>query len=361
MKIKLCLWGLFFIQSVVFSQVGINTNTPSDASVLDIESSVDGINYGGLLIPRVNLSERNLIPATASDDGLMIYLIEGATRCVQIWDGIKLTWDNVYCMPINQVPEASSVSFSGILQENSVLTASFVYSDVESDIEGAHIYTWYKADDASGTNQTQIQTGASNTFTLTASEIGFYIAVEVTPVAVTGTSPGVSVLSVYDGVVTAPSAVASDLFISEYVEGSGFNKIIEVANFTGNTIDLSGYKIKEYNPSGVLVRTYIFPNVTLVYGDVYVVRHSSAVSPCDANSDATFGWTFNGDDAIVLTTDADVVVDILGVIGSSVNFAENRTLRKKEGKGPNTTYTGGDYYVYLTPINTCDGLGAHTF
>jgi len=359
MKVKLYVWGVFFIQSVIFAQVGINTNTPSDASVLDIESSVDGVNYGGLLIPRVNLVERDLIPAGASDDGLMVYLIESTTRCVQIWDGVKLVWDNVYCMPVNQVPNANSVSFSGILQENVILTANFVYSDAESDVAGAHVYTWYKADDISGVNQTQIQTGTSSDFTLTTSEIGFYIAVEVTPVAVTGTSPGVSVLSSYNGIVTVPFAVASDLFISEYVEGDGNNKVIEIANFTGSTIDLSGYKIKRYTNGSTTSDTYVFPSVNLAYGDVYVITHGSAATPCDANSDELFGWSFNGNDVIELTTAIDIRVDILGVVGSSANFADDITLRKKTATGPNTVYVVADYDNYSK--NTCDNLGTHTF
>lgn len=352
---------LLFAQFIVYSQVGINTTSPSNASVLDIESSADGINYGGLMIPRVTLTERNLIPATASDDGLMVYLIDGTNRCIQIWNATDLVWDDVYCMPVNEVPVASSVAFSGTLQEGQTLTVSFLYTDLESDVAGSHTYIWYRADDASGTNQTQIQTGLSNTFTLTASEIGFYIAVSVTPVAVTGTSLGLSVLSAYDGVILAPSALASDLFISEYVEGSGsYNKVMEVANFTGSTIDLSGYKINVYVNGGVSPSvTYTFPSVNLIHGDVYVIRHGSTVSPCNANSDSTFGWAFNGNDVVELTTSANVRVDILGTVGSSSNFAENVTLRKKVGIGPNTTYTAADYDSY--PQNTCDNLGSHTF
>ncbi len=86
--------------SLLTAQVGINTTSPSDAAVLDINSSADGTNYGGLLIPRVDLTQRAAIAAGAADDGLMIYLIDGGTRCVQIWDGVNSVWDDVYCMPV---------------------------------------------------------------------------------------------------------------------------------------------------------------------------------------------------------------------------------------------------------------------
>ena len=95
----LCLFTLTVL-SPIQAQVGINTTSPSTAAVLDINSSADGTNYGGLLIPRVDLTQRAAISAGAADDGLMIYLIDGSTRCVQIWDGVNSIWDDVYCMPI---------------------------------------------------------------------------------------------------------------------------------------------------------------------------------------------------------------------------------------------------------------------
>ena len=51
-----------------------------------------------------------------------------------------------------------------------------------------------------------------------------------------------------------PAAVAAtnaaDLIISEYVEGSSYNKAIELYNGTGAEIDLSQYTLEHYNNSG---------------------------------------------------------------------------------------------------------------
>ncbi|PIY31952.1 MAG: hypothetical protein COZ08_07980, partial [Bacteroidetes bacterium CG_4_10_14_3_um_filter_42_6] len=42
----------------------------------------------------------------------------------------------------------------------------------------------------------------------------------------------------------------SNLFISEYVEGSGNNKAIEIYNPTPNSIDLSAYQLVRYSNGG---------------------------------------------------------------------------------------------------------------
>ncbi|MFT5103727.1 MAG: hypothetical protein ACI86C_001387, partial [Candidatus Latescibacterota bacterium] len=123
------------------AQVGINTTSPSPASVLDVSSTNDNLNYGGFIPPRVNLIQRSLIPVTSNDDGMVIYLIDGTNRCIQLYDGVEAQWKNMYCMPINQAPVANSVNFTGDLHVGSMLIGSFVYSDAEGDFEGTHSYT----------------------------------------------------------------------------------------------------------------------------------------------------------------------------------------------------------------------------
>lgn len=76
-----------FISLSVFSQVGINTTTPSPAAVIDVNSSSDGVNFGGFMPPRVTPTERDDIPVTAADEGLMVYVINPPNSQLQIWDG----------------------------------------------------------------------------------------------------------------------------------------------------------------------------------------------------------------------------------------------------------------------------------
>ncbi len=79
-----------------FSQVGIGTTNPSNASVLDISStSNNGLTYGGLMPPRVSTQiQRDAIPVTSSDTGMLIFVQDTAT--FQIWNGIY--WETIYTL-----------------------------------------------------------------------------------------------------------------------------------------------------------------------------------------------------------------------------------------------------------------------
>jgi hypothetical protein len=95
---------LLFCSGLLSAQVGINTTSPSAASVLHLESLNNSGTHGGFMPPVVDLTERALIPITAADDGMMIYLSDGTTRCVQFYNAASTTWIDMYCMPIPAPP-----------------------------------------------------------------------------------------------------------------------------------------------------------------------------------------------------------------------------------------------------------------
>lgn len=163
------------------------------------------------------------------------------------------------------------------------------------------------------------------------------------------------------------SSGATELFISEYVEGSGNNKVLEIANFTGVTVDLSAYTIKKSINGDVSWDTavYSFPNGTQITdGDVYVVANNfinTGTCVTSAVDDLTNSsvFQFNGNDPVGLFNN-DVLIDIIGTLGGgSGNFAVNTTLiRDPDILEPSTTYISTQWSN--SSQDSCSDLGTHT-
>ena len=178
-------------------------------------------------------------------------------------------------------------------------------------------------------------------------------------------------------VPTSAFAQATDVFISEYIEGSSNNKAIEIYNGTSGAVDLAAgqYQLEYYfNGAGTPALTIVLSG-TVVAGDVYVVAHGSANATILAAADQTnsSGW-FNGDDAIVLrkTGAAGPIVDSVGQLGTDpgtewgtglLSTADN-TLRRLPGICAGDTTAGDAFDPALQwdgfALDTAGGLGAHT-
>ena len=111
--------------------------------------------------------------------------------------------------PPNSMPTATNVTISGTAQVGRVLTGNYTYGDADGDMEGASTYRWLRGGVA-------IPGANARTYTLAAADQGAMIAFEVTPVAVTGTSPGAPVQSSAVGPVAAVNnaPVASNVTIT---------------------------------------------------------------------------------------------------------------------------------------------------
>lgn len=165
---------------------------------------------------------------------------------------------------------------------------------------------------------------------------------------------------------------ATDLFISEYIEGSSNNKAIEIYNGTGQTVDLSRYSVLLYSngSSDGLSRTL---EGTLANGETLVIANSQANADILAVADiiiayksGEFGANWNGDDAIALAKDG-VNIDVFGVIGEDPGDAWtwvggstlDRTLvRKASIITPKTTWNSDEWDSYSK--DTTEHLGSHT-
>ncbi|NPA46790.1 MAG: hypothetical protein GXO24_06220, partial [Chlorobi bacterium] len=74
-------------------------------------------------------------------------------------------------------------------------------------------------------------------------------------------------------VTASASGCASELIFSEYVEGSGNNKFLEIYNGTGQDVDLADYEIRQYN-NGDSSPTYTLSlSGTLADGTTYVIEN----------------------------------------------------------------------------------------
>jgi len=88
---------------------------------------------------------------------------------------------NNTCGGGDTAPTASSVAFSGTLQDGQTLSGTYTYADDDSDAETTSTFKWYASTSSGGASKTAISGATSQTFTLTASEVGKFISFEVTP------------------------------------------------------------------------------------------------------------------------------------------------------------------------------------
>lgn len=113
------------------------------------------------------------------------------------------------------------------------------------------------------------------------------------------------------------------LFFSEYGEGSGNNKYLEIYNGTGNDILLSDYAILTNYNGNLWSGIHNFPLGTILpYGNVWVIANDAADPVILAEADEALAWntsgyvtSFNGDDvrALVRINNADTtIIDIIG-------------------------------------------------
>ena len=120
----------------------------------------------------------------------------------------------------------------------------------------------------------------------------------------------------------------SELFFSEYIEGSSNNKAVEIYNPTDAPIDLSSYSIERYSNGSDAVSDEMNLSGTINAGDTWIVTNS------DTNSTNEFGYVMvelynmadqwapvypsplymNGNDAMTLSKNGSII-DIIGKIG----------------------------------------------
>lgn len=138
----------------------------------------------------------------------------------------------------------------------------------------------------------------------------------------------------------------SDLIISEYVEGSSFNKAIEIYNGTGADVDLSAYTLQKQQDGDGDYGNALALSGTLASGVTYVIvnhqcKESDLLDQADLKSESQV-VNFNGNDAVALFKGTEKI-DEVGVFGSSEDWGKDVTLRRIYGEGPTATYDPSEW------------------
>ncbi|SHJ14732.1 endonuclease [Flavobacterium terrae] len=162
-------------------------------------------------------------------------------------------------------------------------------------------------------------------------------------------------------VTTSSSApTVSDLYFSEYVEGSSNNKALEITNRTGVSINLSAYSIKKQTNGAGSWSAGLTLSGTLANNGKYVIVNSSISTACYSSANVSTSATemaYNGNDAVGLFKNG-TLIDIIGTFnGGSANFSADETLRRKTTANvpKNTFNKTADWDIYT--IDTCNDLG----
>ena len=181
---------------------------------------------------------------------------------------------------------------------------------------------------------------------------------------------------------------STEIFFSEYLEGSSNNKALELVNLTDKDIDLSAYSIKRQSNGGLNGADWEFnfplTGKIIKSQDVFVIvneaagEHSASksqkaiaagdflISIADSirvhNGDTNFGapLNFNGDDPIGLFKN-NVLIDIIGTYNSGqIEFGEDKTLRRKKNiTQPNTNFDLTNEWDVFDKDNA-DDFGQHS-
>lgn len=172
--------------------------------------------------------------------------------------------------------------------------------------------------------------------------------------------------------VAGAATSCAELFFSEYVEGSSYNKALEIYNGSSNVIDLSAYSVAVYFNGSSTPGASVTLVGALAPGDVYVIAHASAGQDILAAADLLNSSVanFNGNDAIALKH-GGAIIDVIGQIGydpgaewgSGFTSTQDNTLRRQSAisagdpNGSDAFDPAAEWDGYV--IDTFDGLGAH--
>lgn len=243
---------------------------------------------------------------------------------------------------------------------------------ISNETESTFIISWDASTDNTKVGIYEIYVddilyGSSNNEMFTANGLAPSTTYKVQVLAVDEVGNKSALSTPVNGTTTNGSATASELFFSEYLEGSSNNKALEIVNLTNSDIDLSSYSLKRQSNGGLNGADWEWEmslaGKTIKSQNVFVIVNEAAGEHTDSKSqkardagdflisiadtirvhdgDTNFGApiNFNGNDPVGLFKNG-VLIDIIGTYnGGSANFGKDRTLRRKSGvSSPNVNF-----------------------
>ncbi len=162
--------------------------------------------------------------------------------------------------------------------------------------------------------------------------------------------------------VFQPEKKAGDMIISSYIEGSSWNKAIEIYNGTGKTVDLSKYALRKQSNGDGAFGMVLPLNGQLQNNKTYTIVHKAAeiaalTQKANLLTDALL--QVNGNDAICLTHNG-MIIDMVGEAnaGADVIWGLDLTLRRKNTiTHPQSVFERSEWNVL--PVDSVAFIGTH--
>ena len=167
-----------------------------------------------------------------------------------------------------------------------------------------------------------------------------------------------------------PSGLCVDLFFSEYLDGTGWDKGLEIYNPSATaTADLGEYAVKTYNNGSTVATHEVQLSGSLGPGEVFTIVNPLAppflLQLADLIDDVTL---FNGNDATTLERNG-VEVDVLGEVGinpgegwpvNDVTMLHHTLVRNADVTMGSDDWDVVQFQWQDYPENTYDYFGDHT-
>lgn len=160
-------------------------------------------------------------------------------------------------------------------------------------------------------------------------------------------------------------ATGAHVIISQYVEGRGNNKAIELTNIGDEALELDGYSLRvQSNENEAFGAAYALSGKILAAGRSCLIANNGAQdltnsipSWVDKTMSGGNAMTFDGNDAVGLFFDG-VLMDCVGVVDSSKYWGENVTLTRSPLVRRQNPVFDEDEWI-RSGMNDFTGLGVH--